>query len=59
MATKKKTFDAVAESRRWRIAAGKRLGKMTFPEQQVYLQRVTEAFLAGKPHPRAAEIARS
>ncbi len=58
MPTKKKTFDAVAESRRWRIAAGKRLGKMTFAEQQVYLQQVAEAFFAGKPHPRAAELAK-
>lgn len=58
MAKVKKTFDAVAESRRWRIAAGKRLSKMTFAEQQEYLQRVTEAFFAGKPHPRAAELAK-
>ena len=51
--TKKKTFDAVAESRRWRIAAGKRLATMTPGERRVNLRRTTEKFFAGKPSRRA------
>jgi hypothetical protein len=47
--TKKKTFDAVAESRRWRIAAGKRLTVMTPAERREHLRRSTEKFFAGKP----------
>ncbi len=46
MATKKKTFDAVASSRRWRIATGRKLRGLSFPEQQALLQRTTEAFFA-------------
>jgi hypothetical protein len=49
MLTKKKTFDAVAESRRWRRAASRELDKMTFTEQQEHLRRVTEEFFAKKP----------
>lgn len=49
MATKKKTFDAVAESRRWRRASSRRLDKMTFAEQQEHLRKVTEEFFAKKP----------
>lgn len=56
MATKKKTFDAVAESRRWRRASSKRLNKMTFAEQQEHLQRVTEAFFAEKPKRRSSAL---
>jgi hypothetical protein len=48
MATKKKSFDAVAASRRWRIQAGKRLAAMTPQERREYLQRTTEAFFAAK-----------
>jgi hypothetical protein len=40
MATiKKKTFDAVAQSRRWRMATSKRLNKMTPEEQIAFLNR--------------------
>jgi hypothetical protein len=46
---KKKTFDAVKESRRWKRAAARRLDKMTFPERQAHLKRVTEEFFARKP----------
>ncbi len=37
MATKKKSFDAVAASRRWRIQAGKRLAAMTPQERREHL----------------------
>ncbi len=37
--TKKKTFDAVAESRRWRRATSKLLNKMTPEEQLTFLNR--------------------
>ena len=53
MATKKKTFDAVAQSRRWRIQTGRKLRGLTFEQQQALLQRTTEAFFAGKPARRA------
>ncbi len=39
MATKKKTFDAVASSRRWRQATSKLLNKMTAEEQLAFLNR--------------------
>ncbi len=57
MATmKKKTFDAVAESRRWRIATGKRLAAMTPEERRAHLKSTTEAFFAEKPVRRASAI---
>jgi hypothetical protein len=37
--TKKKTFDAVAASRRWRQATSKLLNKMTPSEQIAFLNR--------------------
>ena len=37
--TKKKTFDAVVESRRWRMATSKLLNKMTPEEQIAFLNR--------------------
>ncbi len=37
--TKKKTFDAVAESRRWRRTTSKQLNKMTPAEQLAFLNR--------------------
>jgi hypothetical protein len=49
MIIKKKTFDAVKESRRWRRASSRRLNQMTFAEGQSHLRRVTEAFFAKKP----------
>ena len=39
MATKKKTFDAIASSRRWRQATSKLLNKMTSEEQMAFLNR--------------------
>lgn len=58
MATKtKKTFDAVASSRRWRIATGRKLRGLTFEQQQELLRRTTEAFFAGKPKRPASALA--
>ena len=57
MATKTKSFDAVAASRRWRIAAGKRLATMTPAERREHLRRTTEAFFAAKPVRKAAALA--
>lgn len=57
MATKKKSFDAVAESRRWRTAAGQRRAAMTPGECREHLRRTTEAFFAAKPKHAARELA--
>lgn len=54
MATiKKKTFDALAQSRRWRVQTGRKLRSLTFEQQQELLQRTTAKFFAGKPSRRA------
>jgi hypothetical protein len=42
MATKKKSFDALAASRRWRRATSKLLNKMTPEEQIAFLNRRLE-----------------
>jgi hypothetical protein len=49
MATKKKSFNAVAASRRWRIQTGRKLRGLSFAQQQALLLRTTEAFFAAKP----------
>lgn len=54
--TKKKTFDAVAQSRRWRAQAGRKLRDLTFEQQQELLRRTTEEFFAARPARR--ELAR-
>lgn len=53
----KKTFDAVAESRRWRIQTGRKLRGLTFEQQQELLRRTTEAFFAQTPKHRAPALA--
>ena len=54
MATsKKKTFDAVAQSRRWRVQTGRKLRGLTFEQQQELLRRTTEEFFAARPARRA------
>jgi hypothetical protein len=58
MATNKKTFDAVLESRRWRVEAGKRLSAMTPAERRDHLRRVTEEFFAKKPSRRTLAMLR-
>jgi hypothetical protein len=57
MATKKKTFDAVAASRRWRLATGRRLAAMTPASRREHLRRTTEAFFAGQPARREPVLA--
>ena len=57
MATKKKTFDAVAESRQWRVQTARKLRKLTFAQQQELLSRTTEAFFAAKSSRSARELA--
>jgi hypothetical protein len=54
--TKKKTFDAVAASRRWRVQTGRKLRGLTFEQQQEMLRRTTEAFFAEKPKRRAPAL---
>ena len=46
METKKKAFDAVAESRKWREATSRKLDAMSVQERLVYLQGVRSRFLA-------------
>jgi hypothetical protein len=58
MAKKKKTFDAVAESRRWRIATARKLRGLSFEAQQALLRQTTEAFFAKKPARRSTSVAR-
>jgi hypothetical protein len=58
MATKKRIFDALAESRRWRRASSRRLDKMTFAEQQEHLRQVTEKLFAEKPSAKALALLR-
>jgi len=56
MATKKKSFDAVEASRRWRVQTAKRLAAMTPEERRNHLQRTTEAFFAEKPKRRKSVL---
>ena len=58
MATKtKKTFDAVAASRRWRRATSRRLNQMTPEEQIAYLNRRLEHWPAASVAKPARELA--
>ena len=53
MATrKKKSFDAVAASRRWRINTGRKLRGLSFEDQQALLQKTTDTLFAEKPSRR-------
>jgi len=50
---KKKSFDSVLESRRWRVDVGKTLaGVVTTAERRVHRRRVPEEFFAEKPSRR-------
>ena len=55
----KKTFDAVAASRRWRRVASRRLNKMTFAEQQGYLKQTIDGFFTEKTSRVAHETAQA
>ena len=58
MKTKKKSFDAVAESRKWRIETGRKLNAMPLAERLAYLARERERYLEKQPG-LAASFARS
>ena len=59
MAMKKK-FDAVAESRKWRIATGMKLSEMTEAERLAYLnQGVAERLQALRKKPSASKARRT
>ncbi len=42
MSTRTKTFDAVAESHKWREATSRKLDAMSLPERVAYLKKVGE-----------------
>ena len=46
METKKKAFDAVAESRRWRDSTSRKLDAMSVPERLIHLQSVRSGYAA-------------
>ncbi len=46
METKKKTFDAVAESRQWREVASHRLDAMSPTQRLAYYKEVSERYRA-------------
>ena len=50
---KTKTFDAVAESRKWREATSRRLDAMPLTERLVYLAGVRERFVQRQQESRA------
>lgn len=49
MKTKTKSFDAVAESRKWRVETGRKLNAMPLAERLAYLARVRERYLKEQP----------
>ncbi len=48
METKTKTFDAVAESRKWREATSRKLDAMSLEERLAYLQKVRDRYAAAQ-----------
>lgn len=58
MKTKKKSFDAVAESRKWRIETGRKLNAMPLAERLAYLARERERYAEKQPG-LAASFAKS
>jgi hypothetical protein len=57
MMTKKKTFDAVAESRKWREETGALLATMTQAERIAFLNRRIADFPKTRPKARHREPA--
>lgn len=57
MATKKKTFDAVVESRRWRRTTSRLLNKMTADEQIAFLNRSLKDWPAASSAKPGRELA--
>jgi hypothetical protein len=57
MDSKKKTFDAVAESRRWRRTTGRLLNKMTAEDQIACLNRRLKNWAVASGTKTADELA--
>ena len=57
METKTKTFDAVAESRKWREAASQKLNAMSRAERLAYLKKLGERVRAEMRSRRNAQPA--
>lgn len=57
MPTKKKPFDAVAESRRWRRTTSRLLNKMTAEEQIAFLNRRLKRWPIASESKPASELA--
>ncbi len=45
---KKKSFDAVVESRKWRVATGRQLGRMTRSERVAFLNQRLETLRSSR-----------
>ncbi len=45
---KKKSFDAVVESRKWRVATGRQLSRMTRAERVAFLNQRLETLRASR-----------
>jgi hypothetical protein len=45
---KKKSFDAVTESRKWRVATGRQLSRMTRSERVAFLNQRLETLRASR-----------
>ena len=54
METKKKAFDAVSESRKWREATSRKLDAMTAEQRLAYLKGVGERYRSQARIPRNA-----
>jgi len=48
MRLKTKTFDALAESRKWRACVSRKLAKMTPAQELAYFNRRRDVSIAGK-----------
>jgi len=58
MTTKTKKFDAVAESRKWKEAVGRKLNAMSREERIAYINSAAERFYASlKKRPAKAALA--
>ena len=56
METKKKAFDAVTESRKWREATSRKLDAMTAERRLAYLKDVGERYHAKTRAPRNTSV---
>jgi hypothetical protein len=51
---KKKAFDAVAESRKWRVATGRQLSRMNRTERVAFLNQRLESLRASRHKPKTS-----